>query len=349
MMTLTKASITARKTIRYTIFFIIFLIIGRIFLNGAIGLYKKLFPPEAPPPTVAFGKLPSLPFPERAKLNLSFALETPQGSLPTLPNQAKVYFMPKLSANLLSLDFTKQRVKRLGYDENPIEINESTYQFHHKTTTSTLKTDIITGAFSLSYDLIADPSPLSIKPSSPEVAVSSAKSFLDGAGSLPEDLSGPTTHEFLKHQSSGLIPATSLSDANLIKVHLFRKNYDELPSLTPTPKEGNVWFILSGQRERGKNMIAGEYHYFPVDEEQFATYPIKTPDMAWSELTAGNYFIASFGGAKEGEVVKIRRMYLAYYDAGVVTDFFQPIYVFESPDKNFVAYIPAVTPDYYGE
>lgn len=349
MVTLTQASITARKTIRYTIFFILFLIVGRIFLNTAIGIYKKIFPPEAPPPTVAFGKLPSLPFPERVKLNLSFALETPEGGLPTLPDQEKVYFMPKLSANLLSLDFTKEKMKSLGYDENPIQINDSTYEFHHKTTSSVLKADIITGTFSLSYDLIADPSPLAVRPPSPEVAASTAKSFLDNADSLPEDLTGPTNHEFLKHQSSGLIPALSLSDANLTKIYLFRKNYDDLPSLTSTPGEANVWFILSGLRDRGKSVIAGEYHYFPVDEEQNATYPIKTPEQAWNELNEGKYFTASFGGAKEGETLKIRRVYLAYYDPGVPVDFFQPIYVFEATDKNFTAYVPAITADYYGE
>lgn len=349
MLTLTQASITARKIIRYGVFFLIFLIIGRIFLNTAIGIYRKFFPPEAPPPTVAFGKLPKLPFPERVKLNLTFALETPDGGLPVLEDQTKVYFMPKLSANLLSLDFTKQKAKQMGFDQTPVQINDSTYEFKNDQVPSVLKTDIITGAFSISYDLVADPSPLSAKPPSPEVAVSSVKSFLQGSKSLPDDLSGPTNHEFLKHKSSGLIPATSISDSDLIKVHLFRKNYNELPSLTSTPGEANVWFIVSGVRQKSKNIIAGQYHYFPVDEEQMATYPIKSPETAWNELTSGNYFTASFGAAKEGETVKIRRVYLAYYDPGIPVDFFQPIYVFESTDKNFVAYIPAVTTDYYGE
>lgn len=349
MLTLTQASVTARKSIRYILYFIVFLIVGRIFLDSAIGLYKKLFPPEAPPPTVAFGKLPSLPFPERAKLDLNFVLETPEGGLPTISDQAKVYFMPKLSANLLSLDFTKEKAKSLGYNEEPTQIDDSTFEFTHKTTSSKFKTDIITGAFSLSYDLIADPTPLTVNPPSPEIASSTAKSFLENANSFPDDLTGPTTYEFLKQRASGLIPTTSLSDANLIKTHIFRKSYDELPSLTSTPNEANVWFILSGLRDRGRNVIAGEFHYFPIDEEQVATYPIKTPDQAWGELNNGNYFTASFGSAKPETQTKIRRVYLAYYDPGVPTDFFQPIYVFEATDKNFTAYVPAVTLDYYGE
>lgn len=349
MVTLTQASITARKSIRYAIFFIIFLIIGRIFLGALVGIYKKIFPPPPPTPTVAFGKLPKLPFPERAKMNLSFALETPEGGLPTVPNIVKVYFMPKLSANLLSLDFAKERARDLNYDSNPETVSESVYKFYNKSSPSVLQTDIITGAFSLSYDLKADPTPLSVRPVAPEVAANIAKTFLDNASLLPEDLTGPTAHQFLKHEAAGLVPGISISDSNLIKIHLFRKNYDDMTSLTPSPNEGNIWFIVSGLRERGKDLIAGEYHYFPVDETQSSTYPIKSPEIAWQEFISGNYYTASFGSAVEGEAIKIRRVYLAYYDAGVPTDFFQPIYVFEATDKNFVAYIPAVTSDYYGE
>ncbi len=349
MVTLTYASITARKIIRYTVFFIIFLIVGKMFLGVALGIYHKIFPPPPPTPTVAYGKLPKLPFPERAKLNLNFTLETPEGGLPTTPSLIKIYFMPKLSANLLSLDFAKERAQSLNYEINPETLSDSLYKFYNKTTPSSMQIDIITGAFSVSYDLNVDQSPLAVRPVPPEVAVSTARQFMTSANVLPEDMTGPTSHQFLKYESSGLVPAVSLADSNLIKVHFFRKSFEEMPSLTPVPNEGNIWFIISGLKERGKDVLAGEYHYFPVDETQSSTYPIKTADQAWQEFTAGNYFTASFGAANDGENIKIRRVYLAYYDSGELMDFYQPIYVFEGTDKNFVAYIPAVTGDYYGE
>lgn len=350
MASLTQASITARKTIRYTIFLIIFLIIGRMLWGVVLGIYHRVFPPPPPSATVAFGKLPSLPFPDRTGLaSLTFALETPDGGLPSTPNLLKVYFMPKLSANLLSLDFAKERARSLNYNPEPETTSDSVYKFKANNSPSVLQTDIITGAFSLSYDLSADPAPLSSRPVAPEVATSTVKGFLSTAKMLPEDLTGPSSHQFLKHEASGLAPATSLSDANLVKVHLFRKEYEKMPSLTSTPNEGNIWFIVSGITQRGKDLIAGEYHYFPVDETQFSTYPVKPVETAWHELTAGNYFSASAGSVNEGEEVKIRRVYLAYYDPGVPTDFFQPIWVFEGTDKNFVAYVPAVSSEYYGE
>ena len=106
--------------------------------------------------------------------------------------------------------------------------------------------------------------------------------------------------------------------------------------------------MVTGESSGPKQVIAGEYHYFPVDEGKFSTYPIKTSQIAWDELSAGGAFVASPGGNSEGGAVTLRRVYLAYYDAGGYTEFFQPIVVFEG-DNGFVAYVPAVTADYIGD
>lgn len=348
MTTLTEASIAARKSVRYTIYFIIFFIIARSIVLTGVSIYKKLFPPPPTPATVSFGKLPKLPFPETTKRQLKFSLETATGDLPTLPDQQKVYFMPKISSNLLSLDFASEKAKRLGFDNEAIQVNESIYRFNHKNSPAVLETNIITGAFSLSYDLNVDPTPLSVHPTQPEVAFTSIKTFLSGAALYPDDLTGPKGSKYLKTQGGGFIPALSLSDANLVRIDLFRKSVNELPAVTPVFGEANVWFMVSGIRERGKDVIAGEYHYFPIDETQSATYPVKTSEMAWQELNSGNYYPSSFGTTIENDSIKIRKIYVAYYDSGIYTEFYQPVYVFEG-DKDFVAYVPAVVSDYYGE
>lgn len=349
MATLTEASIAARKGIRYSIYGIILIIIARGIILSGISLYKKVFPPPPTPPTVAFGKLSKIPFSEKQKVNLTFTIETPEGGIPVFPDQKKVYFMPKTSSNLLSLDFAQDKATRLGFDIQPQQTTESLYKFYHKTAPATLETNIITGSFSLSYDLNADPTPISVRPPLPEIARNSVKTFLSAASLYPKDIeTGRFESRYLKTQAGGFISALSQSEANLVRVDLFRKNYDDLPVVTPITSEGNVWFMVSGVRERGKEIIAGEYHYFPVDESQFSTYPIKTGEAAWQEFSSGNYYPASMGSAMEGENIKIRKIYLAYYDAGVYTEFFQPVYVFEG-DKDVVGYVPAVTSDYYGE
>jgi hypothetical protein len=348
MTTLTQTAITTRKIIRYGIFFVIFLMVGKVMLDIGIRAYRKIFPAPPPPPTVTYGKLPKLPFPDQTKPNLFFTLETPEGGLPKITGQAKVYLMPKISSSLLALDSAKERASSLGFSPFEQKVSETIYRFQNKVSPATLEMNIVTGIFSISYDLKVDSSPISRKPPAPEISASLARSYLSSANLLPSDLTGPTSSEFLKLESDKFVPTLSLSDSNLIKVSFFRKNYDNFSSLTANPKQANVWLMISGASEREKQIVAAEFHYFSVDESQFSTYPLKTSEKVWEEFNSGKYYLASLGTNKEGDNIKIRRVYLAYYDPGVVADFFQPIVVFEG-DKDFKGYIPAVTSDYYGE
>ena len=346
MTSLTKTAVLTRKIIRYGILAIILLIIGRIAIGAGIRVYRYFFPAPPPPPTVSFGKLPTLDFPEGVKIaNATYRIETPEGGLPKLATQAKVYFMPKQSANLLSLESAREKAVDLGYVNNPQEVSDTIYRFPHKDQPATLQFNIVTGIFSISYNLSADSSPIERIPPAPEVAASQVRSYLSSANLLPDDLTGPTTNQFLKVEGGQLVSALGQSEADLVKVNLFRKEYDGFPSLTPDPNEANVWFYVSGARERQKQFIAAEYHYFPVDEGQFATYPTKAAEEALNELKAGNGYIVS-STQTEGEII-IRRVYFAYYDSGRPAEFFQPIIVFEG--DSFIAYVPAVTADYYGE
>jgi hypothetical protein len=349
MTTLTHAAITTRKIIRYAIFSIIALIILRIILIGVIKIYKKVFPPPPPAPTVTFGKLPKLKFPQKqVPANLTFTLETAEGGFPKLPVQAKVYFMPKIAANLLSLDAAKTKAQSLGFKPDGQEISTTTYRFLHQSAPSILEMNIVLGIFSVSYDLKIDPTPLDVRPPAPEVAAANIRSLLSSANLLPNDLTGPASHQYLKLQEGKFVPVLSLSEANLIKVNFFRKAYDNLPCLSANPESANVWFTVSGASEREKQVVAAQYHYLGVDESQSATYPLKATQDVWNELGEGSAYLASAGTIKEGENIKIRKIYLAYFDPPETADFLQPIFVFEG-DKGFTAYVPAVTGDYYGE
>lgn len=344
---LTQVAINVRRAIRYGVYLIIFLMVGKVVLDLSIGLYKRIFPAPPPAPTVKFGKLPKLEFPEGPKVNITYTLETPEGGLPTLLDQAKVYFMPKINPNLLSLDVAKQKARELGFISDPEAVSETVYKFKNQNYPSNFEINIVTGVFSISYDLNADRTPLDKKPPVAEVAASLIRSYLSNADVLPADLTGQTSHNFLKLSDGKFINALSLSEGDVIKINFFRKSYDDLPSLTESPEESNVWFIVTGSQDRNQQIIAGEFHYYPVDESQFSTYPIKTPAVAFEELKSGSAYIANQGLVKDGESLKIRRVYLAYFDSEATSEFYQPIYVFEG-DKGFVGYVPAVIPDYYG-
>lgn len=313
----------------------------------SLKIYRKVFPAPPPPPTIAFGKLPKLSFPEQKDLpKFTFSIETPTVGLPKLPTQAKVYFMPKSSVNLLSFDEAKQKAAKLGFKSEPSRVTETILRFSDPGSASALEVNIVSGIFSISYNLSADPSPLSKQPPAPAVAISQVKSFLTQNGLLLPDLDeeGVTSTQFLSIDNDKLVNVLSLSEAKLVKVNLFRKGHDKIPTVTLNPKQANVWFLVGGT---GK-VVAGEYHYFPVDETQVATYPLKTAAEALNDLNSGSGFIASVGDNTDGKVA-IRKIYLAYFDPASPADqFFQPIVVF-SGDRDFVAYVPAVAKAYYGE
>jgi hypothetical protein len=355
MTSLTQVAVTARKVIRYAIYFMVFLTIGRILFSAGVSIYLKMFPPAPAAPTVKFGKLTKIPFPTISTTpKLTYTLETATGALPTnIPTQAKVYFMPKVNSNLLSLDTAKTKAAALGFDnKNPQQESDSLYKFKNPGFPSTMEINIITGAFSISYDLIADRTPINNRPPAAEIAASEFRSALSGANILADDLSGPMVPNYLKLTGGKLANVLALSEADVVKVSLFRKSYDNLPSVTADPFQSNIWAIISGSQTRDQRIIAAEYHYYSVDESQYSTYPIITPQEAFNELQAGNVYIASMGQYKDGNSLKIRRVYLAYFDPGKAFDFYQPVYVFDSgendPSSSFIGYLPAVNPTYYG-
>lgn len=344
MASFTQIAIVSRKIIRYGIYSIIAIMLLRVAWFTGKAIYRTAFPKPPPPPTVSFGPLPKIEFPQRDNIpDYSIKIETAEGTLPKFTDQLRIYFMPKISPRLLTLDAAKEKVAKLGFSPSATPKSQTVYTFQHPREPSTLEINIVTQAFSISYNLSANPELVSGIPPLPENAISFTRGLLKGADFLPEDLSGRATHEFLKIEGQSLVSSISLSESNLIKVNLFRKNINELPSVTADPKESNVWFIIGPENK----IVAAEYHHFPVDEEQFATYPIKTAQKALENLQNKKAYIANFGVNQEGGEIIVRDIYLAYYDSGTQEEFYQPIIVFEG-DGNFRAYVPAVSDEYYG-
>lgn len=351
MATLTEISVVSRRVIRYGIYAIILIVILRYSIQLGVTVYRKIFPPPPPQPTLAFGNLPELPFPERPAQTFNFNLELPEGTLPIFTDQLPVYFMPSFQTNIQVLDAAKETAQKLGFDPNGkllVESIPNVYIFERRGFPSRLTMNIITGLFSVSYNLNEDPTILNGTPPTPENGVTQIQGYLSGPGLLKDDLiDSPSTQILLRVEEGKFVPAISLSEANLIKVNIFRKNYgkdENIPAVTPDMPEANIWFIIAGGR--GRQIIAGEYHFFPIDKQKSATYPIKTADLAWEELKSGKAFIANAGNNPEGKIT-IRRVYLAYYDPGQYAQYYQPVIVFEG-DNEFYAYVTAVTDEYYG-
>src|SRR3989344_1288740 len=349
MASLTQVAIVSRKTIRFGIYSLILVIVARTAFRMGYNVYTKFFPPPPPEPTVAFDKLPKLPFPQKEKpTNLEYILETPDGKLPSLPSQTEVYFMPPIASNIKAVDNAKQKAQNLGFDPNgkPIVENvQNVYVFTKLDTPTILTMNIITGAFSISYDLNANPTVISGTFTESLSAIEHVKGYLNVENQAEEINKNIITNELLKIENAKFVKADSLSEAEIIKVNIFRKNLGskkDIPSVTPDMPEANVWAMVTGKLE----VIAAEYHFFPLDEGRLGTYPLKTSEQAWEELKKSEGYIANLG-ERENDKITIRKIYLAYYDAGQYMEFYQPVIVFEG-DGGFYAFVPAIQSDLYG-
>jgi len=361
MSSLTQISIASRRTIRYGIYLLVLILFIRLTYNVGLSIYRRIFPPKPPEPNVAFGKLPTLPFPEKSiPENITYKLELPEGSLPKLTEQAEVYAMPLFQTSITVVDDARNKAQLLGFKPDGKVLVESipnVYIFEKINVPSRLTMNIITGIFSINYNINENPAVVSGTPILPEQAITHVRQFLQQAKLQTDDIKdGVATYEFLKYEGNKFVDAIALNEANAIKVNLFRKGFgldpkpvtgtpeelanSDVISVTPDMPEANIWFIVAGERQ----IVAGEYHYFPIDAKSVGTYPLKTSEIAWQELQEGKGYIANPGLG--GEAV-IRRVYLGYYDPGQYTEYYQPVFVFEG-DNNFFAYVPAVVDTHYG-
>lgn len=349
MATLTQTAITTRKVLKYGAISLVALFILKITWQAGKDIWRKINPPPPPPPTVAFGKLPKLKFPKNPPAGgpqLTYRLETIQGGLVKLTDASRVYLMPKNPPNLLGLDRAKQKARQMGFVTQPEKINNTLYRWATPSSPPTiLEMEINSGNFYLRYQFENDQELLAGKnlPSN-EQAAQEAKSFLQTNGLLVDELAtGSAEFNYLKLISPNLIPAISLSEADFIRVNLFRADLDGLRIFPPNPKKALISFLFSGSRQRSKRIIEIHYTYYPIDRTTLATYPLKPIETAWQEMQSGSGYVANLG--QNESQITVRKSYLAYYDSLEPQTFLQPIYVFEG-DRDFFGYVPAIASEW---
>lgn len=348
-MNLTQVSFYTRRLFKTSLILFIGFFIVRISVQVGIQIYKTANPEPPPPPTVSFGKLPKIVFPKQTieLPKFSYKLETKEGGLPELTNVSKVYFMPQKGANLLDPNRAKQQALKMGFKNEPQILNNNIYRWiSQNQPTSLLEINIGNNNFNLKYDYANDPETQDRKylPTTQQAA-QETKTFLTNNNLLPESLqNGTAEFEYLSFDLPELKSVPSLSQANFVRVNLFKANLDELRLLPPNPKKSLVSFLFSGSRTPGKRVVEINYNYFPIEKEIFATYPLKSISKAWEEFQQEKAYIAHLGQNQSGKII-IRWVSLAYYDSPESQNYLQPIFVFQG-DNDFFAYISAITPQW---
>ncbi len=344
MASLTETAYYTRRAINWGILAIIGYIFLRIFWSIFVSAWLAVFPPKPPPPTNAFGKLPALVFPPQATPSgqLTFRLETITGGVPKASESAAVYFMPKKASNLLALTEAQKFAKSLGFDPTPIAESKNIYRFNDPDVPlRRLRYDIVSNNFILRYMFERDPGLFAEKnlPMN-ELAKMEAVNMLESHKLYEDDLKqGRNAVTYLKLISDQLVPTTSLSQSDAIRVDFFRKSIGNTPVYTPYPDEAPVSFIFTGSNDNKKRILQFAYTFWPIDYQTMATYALKPSTQAWQELQSGKGYIARY--PKTGTVAVVRNVFLGYYDSFEPQMYLQPIFVFEG-DDGFLAFIPAV-------
>lgn len=344
MASLTHTAYISRKFIKYgglgiggfTVFYML--------MSVGIAAYKVAHPPYVAP-DVKFGMLPKIVFTDKKFDKKSFKAELPNDTFPLFKDQSRVYVITRPNDSFLALEQDTKTASSLGFKTTPNELKFGVYEFKNDALNQTLTMNVLDGSFLVKYPYESDQMLLNPeRMPSKEEAISTAKSYLSNADKLPDDiLNGEKKVSYWKITFDGLKTVSSLSDANVIRVDFFRKNLDEERKIISSDiNSASVSVLVTGSTVEGKKIVEVSYKYANLDRELFSTYPIKTAEQAWADLTAGNYWPA-FDTAKS-EVV-IRNMYLAYFEPISLTNYLQPVYVFEGDDK-FTAYVPAVVDKY---
>jgi len=352
MTTLTETAYKTRKFINYAILTVIAYILLRIFWSIFSSVFMTLFPPKAPPPNHAFGKLPALKFPTpiaSPTAQLTFQLETIEGSVPRASESATVYFMPKNPPNLLALTKATEFSRRLEFVKDPIQETKNIYRWEDADAPlRMLRYDIVYKNFILRYQFEKDMGLFSERTVPVEqVAKSEAKNILQTYNLNQKDYeNGSAIVQYLKLVGDKLVKTTSLNQSDSIRIDYFRAPIGDMPVVSAYPDEGLISFVFSGSKNTKKRILQFAYTYWPVDYVTTATYGLKPSSTAWSELQSGRGYIARY--STKDTVALVRKVYLGYYESIDPQTYMQPVFVFEG-DDGFLAYVSAVAPPWIEE
>jgi len=346
MATLTYTAHVTRNIIKYGVAGLGVFTILWISISAGIAAWKVAHPVVVPP-NLKYGILPRIVFPEKDIVKKSFTQQFPNDNYPKFDTQARTYFIARSISTFLALEEDKKTASQLGFNSEPKELTtgKGVYEFRNDIFNQTLTMNIADGSFKLKYPYESDQLLLNPEkvPNKSE-ATDLAKQYLASAEKYAKDLEeGDKRVTFWKIELNGLKAVNSQSEGNAVRVDFFRSLLEGgFPIVSSEYNGAPVSVLVSGAQTDGKRIIEVNYKYAPVDRQSFATYPIKTAEAAWNELVSGNYWPVN---DVSGSTVIIRKMYLAYFEPVVRTNYLQPVYVFEG-ENNFIAYVPAIVDKY---
>jgi hypothetical protein len=341
MLTLSDASYDTKEILKWGGLIIAGLVVLIVLIRMLLVVKEFIFPTPPPKPTVLFGKLEPQIFPKDVTdQTLTYSINTLSGGLPTLQIQAKIFTIQTYTPDLLGLSRAKQAAAQAGFTQNQTKLSDILYEWTDSNTsqiTRQLTMDIVNDNFNLTSNYASNSNFTSGQNlPNQDSALNDAQNLLSSLNSLPSDIDQTKTQaNLLSLKNGSLIPATSVSNTQLISVVFHQKNIDNIPIYYEKPDSSNINVLIGSNDEV---LEANNLHQAATNN--FSTYPLKTTQQAFTDLKQGQGYIASYNNPSTN--ITINNVFLAYYIGSQTQKYLMPIMVFVG-DNNFYAYVPAVT------
>lgn len=331
MTTLTQTAFFSKKAF---LFAAIGLVIILILFFAARAILGLTFPSPPAPATVAFGKLPRPDFSDgiAAPRNISYKIETISGELPKLATSARVLAIVTPEPSFGAQERAKISASKVGF-QNPKEVSGGILRFSDpQETDRILMVDTISGDLTLESNFLNKAQISSSKIKSVDEATEKAIDFLNqfdvGSDEFPRDL---VKTKKLKVQDGKLVEALT-GDLNLVEVNFQRAAIDKLPVVNPRENKASISILVSANK-----IVEATVKMHHVERFKFATYPLKSTNEAFEDLTKGKGIL----NREANEEFIVRDVKLGYLETQKEQPFLQPVYIFES-DNFWQAYVAAV-------
>lgn len=190
-----------------------------------------------------------------------------------------------------------------------------------------------------------------------QTAIDIARSYLATHAYLPEDLTPDKIKSVPLKITQDQFGKLELKEANsppeladFVRVDFYRGDIEKIPIIPLEDNKANISLMISPRLAGGdpqfasnKNLpiILANYTYWPFSNKVFGTYPLKKSQDAFRELQQGKGLILS---GKDREI-PIKKVYLAYLEEKVESEYLQPVFVFEGQNSQkgfFRAVVPAI-------
>lgn len=353
MSQLTEISVVTKKIAFWCILTFIGFVIFKFTFDAFVIYWKKTHPIGLYPPQMEFGKLPHPKFSHViiSTSGLTFKLENVEGlPLKNATPSGRVYSMPKKLPSIIAAQRARDFAAKLYFNINEEALSSTYYRFTNiENKFKTLEIDINNMNFKLLYDYKNNFSVFSADTfQNKDKVIREVKDFIQYNNLFDASmLNGriETTNLYYDIQTNTASVASSLSNANMMRINFFRGDVDNKKIVPPVFNESYNYALYTPASDPKNRILQLVYTFWPIAMDDIGTYPLRSSEMAWQDLIDGYAIVVNMGNNTVQNQIIIRNIYLAYYDSEEPQNYLQLIYVFEG-DNDFVAYLPAVSSDW---